>query len=435
MKTLYLDLGMGAAGDMLTAALLELLPDPEAFLEKLNKLGLPGVRFERQPAEKCGIHGTHMLVTVDGQEELSLDHHHDHERHHHHDHDHEYTHDHEHEHDHEHTHEHEHTHDHHHHPHRGLHEIESIIRGMSGVSETVKTNVLAVYSHIAEAESHAHGVPVSEIHFHEVGTMDAIADVTAVCLLMEALAPDEVVASPLHVGSGHVHCAHGILPVPAPATAFLLRGVPIYSDGTQGELCTPTGAALLTRFVTRFGDLPPMTVSAIGYGMGKKDFARANCVRAMLGERADAGATDGAGATDEVAELSCNLDDMTGEAIGFATERLLEAGALDVTTEAIGMKKARPGIRLTVLCRPDDKDAMVRELFAHTSTLGIREQTLRRYVLDRQIETADTVFGAIRRKTATGYGVTRCKWEYDDVAGVARKTGKTLAEIEESINN
>ena len=185
------------------------------------------------------------------------------------------------------------------------------------VPQRVRNNILAVYGRLAAAESEAHGRPVDQIHFHEVGTMDALADITAVCLLLERLAPEQIIVSPVHVGSGHVRCAHGILPVPAPATAILLRGVPIYGGHIAGELCTPTGAALLTQFAARFGDMPPMRVERIGYGMGRKDFPAANCVRALLGETEDS--------AEDVLELACNLDDMTPEAIGFALERLLEA--------------------------------------------------------------------------------------------------------------
>ena len=240
MRTLYLDCGMGAAGDMLTAALLELLPDPEGFVKELNALGIPGVEYVREDAVKCGIGGTHMSVRIHGEEESEemLHHHHEHEHHH--------------EYDHDHTHDHDHG-EHHHHQHSGLHDIEHIVRGHLHLPQQVQDDILTVYGLIAEAESRAHGMPVEEIHFHEVGTMDAIADVTAVCLLMNRLAPDEVVVSPIHVGSGQVRCAHGILPVPAPATAFILRDVPIYGGTVQGELCTPTGAALLRHFATRFG--------------------------------------------------------------------------------------------------------------------------------------------------------------------------------------
>ena len=397
MKTLYLDCGMGAAGDMLAAALLELLPDPGAFVAELNALGFPGVHIRTEPAVKCGITGTHFAVTVHGQEEGHGQHHH----HHHHEH------------------EHKHAHEHHH---SGLHEIEHIVQGHLALPERVKRDVLAVYRQLAEAESHAHGIPVSDIHFHEVGTMDAIADITAVCLLMDRLAPGEVIASPVHTGSGQVRCAHGILPVPAPATAYLLRDVPIYGGTVQGELCTPTGAALLKHFVTRFGDMPVMRVSAIGYGCGKKDFEAANCVRALLGETESTAGS--------VLNLSCNLDDMTAEAVSFAMERLFDAGALEVYTLSAGMKKSRSGLLLRVICRPQDRETIVQTIFRHTSTIGIRESVNRRYVLEREIQTVDTAYGPVRKKISQGFGVTRTKYEYEDLARIAREQNLSLKEAE-----
>lgn len=255
-----------------------------------------------------------------------------------------------------------------------------------------------------------------------MGTLDAVADVTAVCLLLYRLAPEEIVVSPVHVGSGQVRCAHGILPVPAPATAHILRDVPIYGGSVKGELCTPTGAALLKHFATRFGDLPVMRVQSIGYGMGSKDFEAANCVRALLGETA--------GSAGHVVELSCNVDDMTGEQLGFAMDRLLEAGALDVYQVPIGMKKSRPGVLLRVLCRPEDRETLAAAMFRHTSTLGIREAELGRFVLDRQIETMETPWGPVRRKTAAGYGVTRSKYEYEDLARIAAQRGVGIAQVQ-----
>lgn len=402
MKTLYLDCSMGAAGDMLAAALLELLPDPDAFVAELNALAIPDVRFFREASVKCGITGTHLQVTVHGEEEVAHDHHHAHP------------------HDHAHAHHHDHAHSHHHHA--GLHDIEHIVRGHLSLPATVADDVMAVYRLIADAESKAHGKPVSEIHFHEVGTMDAIADITAVCLLMHRLAPDEIIVSPVHVGSGQVHCAHGILPVPAPATATILQDVPIYGGSIQGELCTPTGAALLKHFASRFGEMPVMRTSAIGYGMGKKDFPAANCVRALFGERS--------AASDDVIELCCNIDDMTGEAIGYAFDKLFAAGALDVYTIPIGMKKSRPGHLLHVICCEADKDALVRALFAHTTTIGIRENRFRRYTLDRRIETIETADGPVRRKCSTGYGISREKFEHDDLARIADAQGLSLREAE-----
>lgn len=394
MKTLYLDCGMGAAGDMLAAALLELLPDPDSFLSEMNALGIPGVEIRRETAIKCGITGTHLAVSVHGEEEESHDHAEEDGEHHHH---------------------------HHHHHHSSMHDIVHLIREHLSLPETVRDNVLAVYQRIAEAESHVHGVPVQEIHFHEVGTLDAVADIVMVCSLMHRLSPDRVVASAVHVGSGQVHCAHGILPVPAPATAYILRDVPIYGGELRGELCTPTGAALLCQFVQQFGAMPAMRVSGIGYGMGRKDFEVANCVRAMLGETA--------GKTEDVLELSCNVDDMTAEAVAFAVEELMRGGARDAYTIPILMKKGRPGILIRVLCTENERDQMLALLFRHTTTLGVREASLHRYCLDRRMTEVETPFGIVHRKDSCGYGVHRSKFEYEDVAALARAKGTSLQEI------
>ena len=266
---------------------------------------------------------------------------------------------------------------------------------------------------------------MTEIHFHEVGTMDALADITAVCLLINELSFDEMVVSPIHVGSGNVKCAHGILPVPAPATAYILKDVPIYGGEIKGELCTPTGAALLKHFATRFGNMPVMKTQAIGYGMGKKDFQTANCVRAMLGETTDK--------TDIVLELSCNVDDMTAEAISFATERLFEGGANDVYTVPIGMKKSRPGTLIRVMCKEQDREKIIGLLFKYTSTIGIREAVTHRYILDRKIETVQTLYGEVRRKVSSGYGVSRSKYEYDDLARIAKEQNISLDEVKKRL--
>lgn len=403
MKTLYLDCGMGAAGDMLTAALLELMPEREKMVAELNNLGIPGVEVKTEAVSKCGIGGTHISVRIHGEEEAEVMHKHTHE------------HDHTHEHEQEHTGNHTHT-----HHHSGMHEIEHIVEELP-VSERVKKDILAVFGLIAEAESHVHGVPVTEIHFHEVGTMDAVADVAAVCVLMDRLAPDRVMVSPVHVGSGQVKCAHGILPVPAPATAYILKDIPIYGGEIRGELCTPTGAALLKYFADSFGAMPVMRTMAIGYGMGQKDFPAANCVRALFGE------TDSIG--DTVAELCCNVDDMTAEAVGFAMETLLSAGALEVYTIPAGMKKSRPGIVLNVMCKESMKDEMVKLIFQHTTTIGIRENISRRYTLGRSIERVQTRYGEVHKKVCAGYGVTREKYEYEDLARIARENGMSMGEV------
>ena len=426
MKTLYIECNMGAAGDMLMAALSELLPDPEAFIARMNALGLPGVRFERQKTEKCGIIGTHIAVTVNGEDEHSHDvagtgnrygghgHSHDHGQHHGHLHD-----------DaeannpqlHEHVHEHEHE---YHHHHASLHDICAIIEALD-LPEAVKADSKAVYGRIAEAESKVHGRPVDHIHFHEVGTLDAVADVVGVCALMHEIAPEQVLVSPVHVGSGQVRCAHGVLPVPAPATALLLEGVPVYGGAIRGELCTPTGAALLVHFASDFGDMPAMTLEAVGYGMGTKDFPWANCVRALLGQTREA--------PDSAVELRCNLDDMTGEAIGYAAQCLRQAGALDVWTQAIQMKKDRPGTLLCCLCPPEREGEFASLMLKHTTTIGVRCQKLRRYTLKREAVTLDTPYGPVRAKRSHGFGVDRIKPEFDDLAEIAERQGLSLGDI------
>ena len=396
MKIIYLDLGMGAAGDMLMAALYELLDDnrKEEFIRNMNSAGIEGVSVCAKSSSKCGITGTHMEVTVGGI--VEGDHHHEH-----------------------------HHHDHEHHHHSGMDEISHIIDHMP-VSDTVKRNAKAVYDLIAQAESKAHAKPVTEVHFHEVGMKDAIADVTGVCLLMEMLGAAKIVASPVCVGFGKVKCAHGILPVPAPATANILTGIPVYAGNIEGELCTPTGAALITYFVDEFRSMPVMTVTKTGYGMGKKDFEAANCVRAMLG--------DTEASSDSVVELTCNIDDMTAEDIGYATELFGKEGALDVYTTSIGMKKNRPGTMITVMCHPDDADRFASLMFKHTTTLGIRRNVYDRYTLTRQTDKLDSSLGSVGVKTSQGYGIARRKYEFDDIRSIADKCGMTVGEVRTAID-
>lgn len=382
MKTLYIDCAMGCAGDMLTAALLELHPDRDGFIARMNDaLGGKAV-LSAKPDRKCGVMGTHVTVLINGDEEGEP------ERHHHH--------------------------------HTSVAEITEFIDTVP-LADEVKDNAKAVYTHIAEAESRVHGHPIENIHFHEVGSLDALADVLSVCELMHELAPDKVLASPVNVGSGFVKCTHGVLPVPAPATELILRGVPIYSGQIKSELCTPTGAALLKHFAEAFVPMPVLRVERAGYGTGKKNFETANVVRVLLGE------------TDEqkerIIELVCNLDDMTPEELGFTMEELFKLGALDVYFTNIGMKKSRPGVMLTCMCRSDKRDEMLRCIFKHTTTLGVREYVCNRYNLTRSIDTVQTEYGAVRIKKAEGYGVKRSKAEYDDLAKLARENDTTIAEI------
>lgn len=400
MKTLYFECNMGAAGDMLFSALLELLPEPEKFMQRFNSIGIPKTAALMTKSEKCGIIGTHVHITVDGEEENEgmfdkLFHSGEH-------------------------HEHHHDHDHHHH-HSSLHGIAHILAHLD-VSEDVKRNAYMVYKLIAEAEAKAHGREIEEIHFHEVGTMDAVADVVGVCMLIEEIAPDRIIASPIRTGFGTVKCAHGKLPVPAPATAHILQGIPVYAGEIEGEMCTPTGAALLKHFASDFVNMPVMKVENVGLGMGTKDFEIANCLRAILGDVEEA-------SDNRVCELCCNIDDMTGEETGFAMERLYEAGALEVYTIPVGMKKSRPGMILGVICKETDREAIISAIFKHTSTIGIREGICRRYVLDREEKEVSTEYGNVRVKVSKGYGVEKTKPEYEDLAKIARENNISIKDI------
>ena len=398
---------MGAAGDMLLASLAELTGGVKACEEKLNSIGIPGVTYNFEKSVKCGIEGTHAHVVVNGVEEDEHMHeHHDHEHSHEHEHHHEHTHE-------EHAHTHDHEHEEHHHHHTHMSDIENIINGLS-VSAKVKSDALAVYGLIAEAESKAHGKPVTDIHFHEVGTMDAVADIVGVCVLLEQIGADRIVVSPLATGFGQVRCAHGILPVPAPATASIIEGIPTYTGSVEGELLTPTGAALLKHFADSFGSRPVMAISKTGYGMGKKDFEKANMLRTFIGEEQTAD-------DDMVIEMSCNVDDMTGEEIGYATGILLNSGALDVFTTPVYMKKNRPGILITVIVKPEDKEKFAKLIFEHTTTIGIRYTAMDRFRLERHGEKVMTKYGEVSVKVSEGFGVTRVKPEYDDVAGIVDK--------------
>lgn len=388
MKTLYFDCAMGAAGDMLMGALLELHPDREAFLARLNRALDGRAVVSAAPDSKCGISGTHVSVVIDGHEEgEKADAHHHHDGHHH---------------------------------HTSVGEILAFLDRVEA-DRAAAEDAKEVYMLLADAESRVHSQPIENIHFHEIGTLDALADILGVCMLINELAPDKIVCSPINVGSGTVKCAHGILPVPAPATELILRGMPVYGGSVTGELCTPTGAVLLKHFCTGAGEMPRMSVSAAGYGTGTKDFAAANVVRAMIGESRDA--------AEEVIELKCNIDDMTAEALGYAQEALLSAGALDVYTTPIGMKKNRPAILLTCMCRKEQRDDMLRCIFANTTTIGVREYVSARYTLARREESVGTEYGRVRIKYASGWGVERSKPEYEDVARIARETGKPFGEI------
>ena len=394
MKVLYLECKMGAAGDMLMSCLSELV-DQNEFLQKMQALQIPHAEITLEKREKCGVEGSHIVVKVDGEEEVSHDVHH----------------------------EHDHEHHHHHHAHTSLHDVEHILSHLN-ISDKVRKDALEIYVSIAKAESHAHGKPIDQIHFHEVGTIDAIVDVVGNCILMEMIHPDRVICSNVALGNGMVHCAHGILPVPTPATAYLVKDMPVYAGRFDGELLTPTGAAILKHFVQEFSSMPVMKIEKIGYGMGNKDFEAANCVRGFLGESDDDG---------EVVELICNIDDMSSEEIGYAVDLLFEKGALDVYTTSVHMKKNRPGILFTCMCKLQDVDRLRKVMFQNLTTLGIREYRSVRVALNRHMETLETSYGTVRKKISEGQGVHREKLEYEDLAKIAKENHISIQEAREKI--
>ena len=404
MRTLYLDCGMGAAGDMLTASLLQLFSEPVKQVKKLNDLKIPGIKYQLVACTRGGIRGYQVRVFVKGQEEENphmqteeqIGHKSEELE--------------------------KHTQEH------GHHSMSQIVRLINRleIEDQVKQDAVAVYKLIAKAEGKAHGQRMDEIHFHEVGTMDAVADVVAVCYLLNELQVDQILASPVRVGYGHVKCAHGILPVPAPATAYLMKEIPMYAGDLEGEFCTPTGAALLKHFVKKYEQMPVLQMEEIGYGFGKREYERLNCVRAILGETQDQ-------VEEEILELCCNLDDMTSEEIGYATELLIKEGALDVYTSSIQMKKNRPGILLTCMCRAEQKEYFLQLIFKHTSTLGVREYFCRRYGLKRKIDEVQTEYGTVHVKRASGYGVVKEKLEYDDVSKIAEEHSWSVAEARNRI--
>ena len=389
MKTLYIQCNMGCAGDMLMSALSELLPNKDEFFQKLNKIGLKDVIYESKAVERCGITGTLTDVKINGEIEESTD-------------------------------------NDHHHEHSDMKSITEIINGLN-IPEKVKNDAIEVYNIIADAESKVHNKPVDMIHFHEVGNKDAIADIVGVSYITYELDVDNICCSNINVGSGTVKCAHGILPVPAPATAFIMKGMPVYSNDVVGELCTPTGAALLKYFVNEYKPMPTIEIEKIGYGMGHKEFETANCVRAILGNTQEE-------KTDTITKLECNIDDMTGEEISFAEEMLFSAGARDVFTVPIYMKKNRPAVILTCLCVEKDKNKIIETIFKYTSTIGVRESIMNRYILERKIEEKNTKLGTIQVKKSFGYGCEKEKVEYSTLSELALKNNMSISQVKKIIS-
>ncbi len=372
---------MGAAGDMLASALVSLFENKDEILFELNSLGLPHTVIEYNTAEQCGITGSKLKIVISGEEEKPEE-------------------------------------EHHHHHGRTLAETEEIIKALN-ISDKVKTDVINIYGIIAEAEGKAHGKPVGEIHFHELGMLDAIADITLTAYLLNRLNAEKIYASPINVGNGTVKCAHGVLPVPAPATANILTGVPYYKSEIQTELCTPTGAAVLKYFTDEFTEKPEMkNVLKIGIGCGTKQLERANILRVFSFE-----------GSETVSELSCNIDDITGEEAAFAMERMLDEGALDCFISPIIMKKGRPAYLFTVLCKNSEEEKFASLIFKHTTTIGIRKYTPSRYTLSRELKEES----GVTIKRSDGYGTHREKTEFEDLKRLALEKNISLFEAREML--
>lgn len=451
---------MGISGDMLMGALYGLLGEEQkqAFLSAMAAAGIPGLTIVPEPSEKCGIQGLHMKVIIHGEEE---DAHNSHEYGHTHVHDHggsalyhhQHSHDdhdllnhsheeHNHEdhvdsHDHSHFHDHadEHSHSHHgHHTHSSMDTINHWIEDLH-LDQELKNGIREVYLKIAEAESKAHGVPVTDIHFHEVGRLDALADIAGNLLLVSMLKPERIIVSPICTGYGQVHCAHGWLQIPAPATGYLLEGIPSYAGRTEGEMATPTGVALVKNIADEFAWQSMMVTEKTAFGMGTRDYPGiANALKAVLGSSMDqAEQAQEPGDEDTVCQLVCVIDDMTPESIAYACKAILYAGALEAYVAPVVMKKGRPGYELTVLGKEADQDRLIRSVFEQTTTIGIRKSFLGRSILFRNERKLQTPYGEIRFKDCFGYGVSRSKAEFDDLQAAARISGKSLMEIREAV--
>lgn len=375
MRIYHLDCSSGIAGDMFLGACLDLGMPVEVLLDMVARLGLPGVSVESRKASRGGFVGTRFRVLQDGKPVEGPDpeeHPHDHHHHHHH-------------------HEHDHPHDHHHGHTRGLAEIRDLIL-RSALSNPVKERALRLFQRLGEAEAKAHGMPIEGVHFHEVGAIDSIVDLVGAAAAIEFLAPERLTCGPVNVGSGRVKMAHGEVSIPAPATAELLKGIPIHG-GPGGELTTPTGAVILAELVNEFVDLPALVLEGVGYGLGKKDLSmQPNALRLLRGQAGEG--------RPEVMVVECEVDDLPGEGFGFLMERLLDAGALDVYFTPVQMKKNRPGTLVTLLCRRGQLEQLAGILLTESGSLGCRYHAAARFEAEREILEVQTAFGTVRIKRA-----------------------------------
>ena len=391
MKVLYFDCKMGASGDMILGALYGLAPNADKIIEKLNSF-YEDVNVAVSQREKLGTWGNHIKVDIGGVEEESIDaeiHGHNHE-----------------------------------HTASTRMEIYDNIESLP-IPDSVKLHALEIFNSVLKAESVVHKSTVSKVHLHELGNLDAIIDIVGACMMIEDIAPDKIICSPVNLGSGFVRCAHGIVPVPAPATTILIEGMKVYSSEIRGELTTPTGAAILGHFCEEYIPMPAMNITSNGIGVGNKDFELPNVLRVFTGETTE---------EKKVSELIATLDDITSEQLSYATEILMDNGALDVYVTPITMKKGRSAFMLTCLVKKGQEEKFASLIFRHTTTIGVRYREYDRFTLSRKIITKNTKFGPVRYKISEGYGVTRQKPEFDDLKKISSQTGLSIDEIKNEID-
>lgn len=378
MSIAYFDCFCGAGGDMIVASLIDAGASADVLREGLGSLGLGGYALSIESVNKQGFAATRFHVELKEHAQQ---------------------------------------------PHRHLKQVVEILEN-SGLPGSAKTRATRIFERLAQAEAKVHGTTVEKVHFHEVGAVDAIVDVVGAMLAMDQFGVERLICSPIPTGSGTITCDHGVMPIPAPATAELLKGVPIAACDEPGELVTPTGAAILTTLASEFGPLPAMTVDSIGYGAGTREGRmRPNVLRVLIGQATRDGDTD------EIAVLETNLDDSSPEVVGHCLERLLTEGALDVYAVPIHMKKSRTGVVLTVLCEPGRVEAMQRLLFAETTTFGVRRHNVARVKMRRRHVTVNTPFGDIRMKVGEREGVVTASPEFGDCQAAARKHDVPLREV------
>ncbi len=384
MKQAYLDCSAGISGDMFLASLIDLGVPVDRLFGELKKLSLGFYEFKRTRTVRGGLVGTRVEIRVPGKQ-----------------------------------------------PHRHLADIQGLIQNASLPVKSAG-QALKIFNHLAVVEGKLHNVPPTKIHFHEVGAVDAVLDIVGSCGALELLGISELFCSPLNVGSGHVNAEHGSLPVPAPATAELLKDIPVYSTGVEGELVTPTGAALVANLANGFGPLPSMKIARIGYGAGENDFSdHPNIARLFIGESAEAVVGKPGLPGDEIVSvIEANVDDMSPQIFGYVLDRALAAGALDVTCNSAQMKKNRPGLIITILCEPEKGEELSQLLFEQTTTIGVRIYEARRKVLEREQVLVETPYGTVQVKVARRAGtVLNAAPEFEDCQRLALEKSVPLKQV------